>query len=191
MNHLSFLGIIIDDKCNWNYHINYIRTTLSRSIDIINKIKHKIPLKNRIQIYHSIFESHVNYCSSIWGSTFLSNIQPIIIFQNRVITNSLFSFNLDIDTIYKKFNLLKFQDIIKINILKYINRYMNKSLPIILQYLFTHNSNIYKHLSTQLVLPKIITHRKSFCLTDKAPEIWNELPASFRKLMNKKLFKKY
>ena len=191
MNHLSFLGIIIDDKCNWNYHINYIRTTLSKSIDIINKIKHKIPLKNRIQIYHSIFESHVNYCSSIWGSTFLSNIQPIIIFQNRVITNSFFSFNLDIDTIYKKFNLLKFQDIIKINILKYINRYMTKSLPIILQYLFTHNSNMYKHLSTQLVLPKIKTHRKSFCLTDKAPEIWNELPASFRKLMNKKLFKKY
>ena len=30
VNHLSFLGIIIDDKCNWNYHINYIRTKLSR-----------------------------------------------------------------------------------------------------------------------------------------------------------------
>ena len=90
VNHLSFLCIIIDDKFNWNYHINYIRTKLSilsiyRSIAIINKIKHKLPLKNRIQIYHSIFESHLNYSSSIWGSTFLSNIQPIIILQNRVI----------------------------------------------------------------------------------------------------------
>ena len=45
VNHLSFLGIIIDDKCNWNYHINYIRTKLSRSIAIINKIKYKLPLK--------------------------------------------------------------------------------------------------------------------------------------------------
>ena len=136
VNHLSFLGIIIDDKCNCNYHINYIRTKLSRSIAIINKIKNKPPLQNRIKIYHSIFESHLNYCSSIWVRTFLSNIQPIIILQNRVITNLFFSFNLDIDTIYKKFNLLKCQDIIKINILKYINRYMTKSLPIILQYLF-------------------------------------------------------
>ena len=90
MNHLSFLGIIIYDKCNWNYHINYIRTKLSRSIAIINKIKHKLPLKNRIQIYHSIFEINLNYCSSIWGSTFLSNIQPIIILQNRVIQNLFF-----------------------------------------------------------------------------------------------------
>ena len=46
---------------NWNYHINYIRAKLSRSIAIINKIKYKLPLKNSIQIYHSIFESHLNY----------------------------------------------------------------------------------------------------------------------------------
>ena len=65
------------------------------------------------------------------------------------------SFNLDIDTIYKKFNLLKYQDSIKINILKYINIYITKSLPIILQYLFTQNSNMYKPLSKKLVLPKI------------------------------------
>ena len=29
VKHLSLLGIIIDDKCNWNYHINDIRTKLS------------------------------------------------------------------------------------------------------------------------------------------------------------------
>ena len=62
---------------------------------------------------------------------------------------------------------------------------MTKSLPIILQYLFTQHTNIYKPLSKKLVLPNIRTHRKSFCLTNKAPEIWNALPASFHKLMNK------
>ena len=36
-NHLSFFSILIDNKCNWNYHINYIRAKLSRSIAIINK----------------------------------------------------------------------------------------------------------------------------------------------------------
>ena len=79
-----------------------------------------------------------------------------------MIQNLFFSFNVYIDTIYKKFNLLKFQDIIKINILKYINRYMTTSLPIILQYLFTQNSNIYKPLSKKLVLPKIRTQKIVF-----------------------------
>ena len=108
MNHLSCIGIIIDDKFNgWNYHINYIRTKLSIYIAIIIKIKYKLPLQNPIQIYHSIFESHLNYCSSIRGSTFLSNIQPIILLQNRVIQNLYFSFNVDIDTIYKKIHSFK------------------------------------------------------------------------------------
>ena len=66
---------------------------------------------------------------------------------------------------------------------------MTKSLPIILQYLFTQNTNIYKPLSKKLVLPKIRTHRQSFFLINKAPEIWNALPASLHKLMNKKTFK--
>ena len=48
---------------------------------------------------------------------------------------------------------------------------MTKSLPIILQYLFTQNSNIDKPLSKKLVLLKIITHKKSFCLSNKGPEI--------------------
>ena len=66
---------------------------------------------------------------------------------------------------------------------------MIKSLKIILQYLFTQNSNIYKHLSKKCVLPKIRTHRKSVCLLNKGPEIWNALPAYFHKLMNKKTLK--
>ena len=49
---------------------------------------------------------------------------------------------------------------------------MTKSLPIILQYLFTQNTNMYKPLSIKLVLPKIRTHRKSFCLSNKVPETW-------------------
>ena len=56
VNNVSFLGILIDNKYNWDYHISYIRVTLSRSIYIINKIKNKLPLKYCIQIYHSILK---------------------------------------------------------------------------------------------------------------------------------------
>ena len=67
---------------------------------------------------------------------------------------------------------------------------MTKYLPIILQYIFTQHSNIYKPLSKKLVLPKIRTHRNSSCLSNKSSEIWNALPASFHKLMNTTTFNK-
>ena len=41
-------------------------------------------LYNIIQMHHSIFESHLNYCSSIR----LSNIKSIIIWKNRLIIDS-------------------------------------------------------------------------------------------------------
>ena len=41
---------------------------------------------------------------------------------------------------------------------------MTKSLPIILQYLFTQNSNIYKPLSKKLVLPKLEHIENRFAL---------------------------
>ena len=65
---------------------------------------------------------------------------------------------------------------------------MTKSLPIILQYLFTQNQICISLYLKNWFYSKL-EHRKSFCPTNKAPEIWNALPASFYKLMNKKTFK--
>ena len=63
---------------------------------------------------------------------------------------------------------------------------MNKSLPIILKYLFTYNSNIYKPLSTKWFLLKIKKYRKYVCPYNKVHEIRNTLPASLHNLMNTK-----
>ena len=49
---------------------------------------------------------------------------------------------------------------------------------------------MYKPLSMKLVLAKIRTPKKSFCLSNKVTEIWNALLASFHKLMNTKFKKK-
>ena len=44
---------------------------------------------------------------------------------------------------------------------------MTKSLPIILQYLFTQNSNIYKPLSKKLFYPKLEHIENRFALLTK------------------------
>ena len=66
--------------------------------------------------------------------------------------------------------------------LKYINRYMTKSLPVMLRYIFIQKSNIDKPISKKLVLPKIRTYRKPGCLSNTAPNIWNALPGFFSQI---------
>ena len=47
------------------------------------KIKFKLPLKARLQIYHSFVQSHINYCSLVWGFTAKTHINSIFTVQKK------------------------------------------------------------------------------------------------------------
>ena len=63
----KFLGVIIDDSLNWTRHVKTVQSKMARYIGILYKIKKYLPLQARLQIYHSLIQSHVNYCSLVWG----------------------------------------------------------------------------------------------------------------------------
>ena len=50
---------------------------MSRYVGIMYKIKKFLPLKIRLQIYHSFVQSHINFCSLVWGFSSKSNIEAI------------------------------------------------------------------------------------------------------------------
>ena len=47
------------------------------------KIKSKIPLNIRLQIYHSFVQSHLNFCSLVWGFTNKSNLEMLFTMQKK------------------------------------------------------------------------------------------------------------
>lgn len=79
----KFLGVIINEKLNWNQHIAAIKQKMSRHIGIMYKLKGIIPLSARLSIYHSFVQSHLNYCSLIWGFSTKSNINSIFAIQKK------------------------------------------------------------------------------------------------------------
>ena len=56
---------------------------MSRYVGIMYKIKKYLPLSARLQIYHSFIQSHLNYCSLVWGFTCKSNIEALFSKQKR------------------------------------------------------------------------------------------------------------
>ena len=40
VDHTKFLGVVIDDKLNWSYHINSIKNKIAKGIGVISKAKH-------------------------------------------------------------------------------------------------------------------------------------------------------
>ena len=84
-NEARFLGVIVDEKLNWTKHIQAIKSKMSKYVGIMYKIKHSIPLQARLLIYHSLVQSHLNFCSSVWGFSCKSNIDSLHTVQKKAI----------------------------------------------------------------------------------------------------------
>ena len=47
------------------------------------KLKKLLPLHARLQIFHSFVQSHINYCSLVWGFSCKSNIETLFSKQKK------------------------------------------------------------------------------------------------------------
>ena len=78
-----FLGVIVDESLNWTKHIKTIQSKMARYIGIMYKLKKFLPLHARLQIFHSFVQSHINYCSLVWGFSCKSNIETLFSKQKK------------------------------------------------------------------------------------------------------------
>ena len=84
-NNINYLGVIIDSKLLFKEHILKLQSKLSRAVAIMYKLKHIVPLRILIRLYHAFFHSHLLYGLLVWSATYTSYLQPINILQNKVL----------------------------------------------------------------------------------------------------------
>ena len=58
----KFLGVIIDNKLNWSYHILYIKNKISKSIGIINKTRTFLDKNTLRNLYFTFIYPYLIYC---------------------------------------------------------------------------------------------------------------------------------
>ena len=60
------LGVVIDEKLNWEEHIDNISKKASKDIGAIKLIKRYIPKENLNDVYNALIKPHFDYCSLVW-----------------------------------------------------------------------------------------------------------------------------
>ena len=78
-----FLGVIISEQLTWNEHILAIKAKMSRYVGILYKLKNILPFSARKNIFHSFVQSHLNYCSLVWGLGPKAYIEPLFTEQKK------------------------------------------------------------------------------------------------------------
>ncbi len=84
---------------------------------VLNKLKYCLPISAKRLIYNTVILSHVNYCVLIWGYKCerLTKLQKRFI---RIIT-LIGKYNSYTEPIFKSLKLLKLDDILKFQELKF------------------------------------------------------------------------
>ena len=78
-----FLGVLIDENLTWKEHISAIKMKMSRYIGVLYSLKQSLPVTARLNLYHSFIQSHLNYCSLVWGFGCKSTIEPLFAAQKK------------------------------------------------------------------------------------------------------------
>ena len=104
----EFLGLTVNEHLTWHSHINKIANKISRSLGVMNKLKHFLSHDIMRTLYNSMILPHLQYSVLCWG-TLLTRIRVLQKKAIRII--SLSKYNAHTETIFKRLNLLKVDDI--------------------------------------------------------------------------------
>ena len=179
----KFLGVFIDKNLNFIPHINYISNKISKHIGILYKIKDKLTLEAKLSYYYAFVYPYLSYNVCVWGSTYSSHIQRIIILQKkviRIITNS--SYTAHTRPLFSQLGILEFEDVLKFDLLKYVHKSISKNI-------FSFNNN---RASRDPYLIKPTFHRLSktqHAFSFQGPTEWNKLPLHLRTIVDFRRFK--
>ena len=67
VDNAKFLGVIIDENLSWEPHVTALRRKLNYASATLYRIRDSVPEELHRDLYHTLFESHLSYCISVWG----------------------------------------------------------------------------------------------------------------------------
>ena len=67
---VNYLGVKIDAKFTWQYHVNDLSIKLDRANALLFKMRKYVGLKILRSIYFAIFDSYLSYCCLVWAQNF-------------------------------------------------------------------------------------------------------------------------
>ena len=85
VSQVKFLGVTIDENLTWIPHIENLRKKLLSSHGALYRIKDTIPKSLYKTLYHSLFESHLVYCISVWGSISYTLMDKLFTIQKKCV----------------------------------------------------------------------------------------------------------
>ena len=85
LSKVKLLGIEIDEKINFNHHINKICKTASNQLNALIRLEHLLGFEERKVLLNTFVMSKFNYCSLVWNFSSAQSLSKIENLQKRAL----------------------------------------------------------------------------------------------------------
>ena len=80
---IVFLGVVIDEHLTWIPHISNVTRKISKAVGIMYKASFCLNKRALLTLYYSLVYPYLQYCVSVWGSTYHTNLHRLILLQKK------------------------------------------------------------------------------------------------------------
>ena len=192
----KYLGVQIDDKLQWDRHIEHVKTKALRALGLIKHAKKFLPSGDLQKMYRGIVEPHFSYCCSVWGccsETKLNSLQKIQNRAARITTNS--PYDASAAPLLQNLGWPSIKDLIRKETATLTYKALNSLAPQYLGELFSKCSEgsdrILRSTETNLQIPLLRTSTGQKAFSYRGARLWNELNRETKLASSLATFKKF
>jgi hypothetical protein len=144
----KYLGIILDNSLSYQLHIDSLVIKLRRAIAALYKLADWNRPDISLRFYHACFQSHIDYCLSVWGNLTAARCNKLLVLQKHALR-----------LIYKVNRLSSSQPLfIQSNVLPFRHRFIFRSSMYVYKLmtrkeLITTDNSVRHQLTGKLLLP--------------------------------------
>ena len=193
VTHLKFLGVTIDEKMDWNIHVNNVCNRLSKGVGILFKLQ-SLPQNILKMLYNTLILPHLNYCMLIWANSSNLNMDRIFKLQKkaiRIISHS--NYIAHTMPIFSCLKILTMFDMYLLQSAIFMYLCSKKMLPTSLLQHFCFNDSFHSYQTRNAMnyhIPKARTSVFQKSIFFNGPKIWNDLPEMIKNSPSLNLFKR-
>ena len=194
----KFLGVYIDCKMSWKYHLSHLAKKLSCDLAMMNFTSRCLPNDCLFLLYNAVFMSHLTYGIDFWSMARKTFINQILILQKKAVRIIMKNRQRHIYTHVSDFclenNMLLLNDYIFYNKCLFMYKVYYAHWPLCIIELFARLSDSVHHATRNHNL-NFCVYRCNYKCTQTSirhcgVNIWNNLPITIKSLLSIVSFKR-
>jgi hypothetical protein len=150
----------------------------------MNRVRHIVPRKVLLMLYHTLIYPYLVYCNVSWGSANKSLLNTLFILQKRAVRIcSGSTFRSHSSPLFSNLRLLKLIDVINFQTAIFMYKIKYKLVPQCCMHYATVNSADRFHNTRNLsyfVKIHFRTNIRAHSLSVRGPQLWDTLPLSIQ-----------